>query len=312
MEAITAGPATFIYETTTVVESERPISVRGLSHFVRDSVPKIEHTLAESLPAAPFDVGAPFNAAVRDAIFPGGKRLRPILTLLGAELCGGEAENVLPAAAAVEFVHTSSLIFDDLPSMDNAENRRGRESLHRKFGDSMATLVAIGFLNEAYKLVSTLPSAEPSDVLAAIREMSECVGPAGMIGGQALDLSPLAGGLPTSDQLKNRKTSGLIRMALNLGAILSQADDERLTVLTEFAEIFGNAYQKSDDIIDFYEDNDRRVAQAEWPASGVHDARGELAECVNSGKATLAAAFPDTPARACLGELLEYTITRLA
>lgn len=308
MEAIPAGPATFIHETASCVESERPIAGRGLSQFVRDRLPEIEETLAGSLPAAPFDVGAPFNAAVRDAIFPGGKRLRPILTLLGAELCGGTTAKVLPAAAAVEFVHTSSLIFDDLPSMDNAENRRGRESLHRKFGDSLATLVAISFLNEAYKLVSTLPSAEPPEVLAAIGEMSECVGPAGMIGGQVLDLNPLSqGSLSAFDQLKNRKTSGLIRMALNLGAILSRADAERLAVLTEFAAIFGSAYQKSDDIIDFYEDKDR--CPSSFGLNG--DARGDLEECVSEGKKVLASAFPDSPARACLGELLDYTVTRL-
>jgi geranylgeranyl pyrophosphate synthase len=105
----------------------------------------------------------------------------------------------------------------------------------------------------------------------------------------------------------------LIRLALNLGAILSGADDAKLAALTEFAEIFGNAYQKSDDIIDVCEDKGRGPCTAAWPgaAAGV-EARRDLEECVSEGKEVLAAAFPHSPARSCLYELLEYTIVRLA
>src|SRR6201999_960594 len=117
------------------------------------------------------------------------KRLRPILTILGAELVGGKAESVLPASVAVEFVHTSSLIFDDLPCMDNANKRRGKTSLHEKFGEGLAILVALGFLNASYGLVFVNHHGLPERAMQAHAEIVECVGAAGMIGGQAVDLA---------------------------------------------------------------------------------------------------------------------------
>ena len=313
MEAMSAGPATFIYGSTELADTRRNALGRGLAGFVRSHLPEIEATISASLPVTPFDDAGHFNRAVREAIFPGGKRLRPILTLLGAELFGGLRSHVLPAAAAVEFIHTSSLIFDDLPSMDNAESRRGRQSLHRKYGDSVATLVAISFLNESYRLVSTIPAADGSKVLAAIGEMTECVGPAGMVGGQALDLGSAPVTRAGLDELKNRKTSGLIRLALNLGAILSGADAAEIAALSRFAEVFGNAYQKSDDLIDLFEDQDRRTAaaSASWDVPTAAQLRRDLEECVSEGKDVLAAAFSDSTARCSLVELLDYTIARL-
>ena len=124
-----------------------------LWQYVEKHRAEIEKSLREFLPLAPPQIETKFNEAVEYALFSGGKRLRPVLTLLGAELVGGNAEQVIPAAVAGEFIHTSSLIFDDLPAMDNASERRGKTSLHEKFGEGLAILVAIGFLNSAYGLV---------------------------------------------------------------------------------------------------------------------------------------------------------------
>ncbi|HMS40044.1 MAG TPA: polyprenyl synthetase family protein, partial [Pyrinomonadaceae bacterium] len=124
-----------------------------LWQYVEKHRSQIEKSLREFLPLAPSKIETQFNEAVEYALFSGGKRLRPVLTLLGAELFGAKAETVLPAAVAGEFIHTSSLIFDDLPCMDNASERRGKTSLHEKFGEGLAVLVAIGFLNASYGLV---------------------------------------------------------------------------------------------------------------------------------------------------------------
>jgi geranylgeranyl diphosphate synthase type II len=104
----------------------------GLWHYVEKYKPQIETELQNFLPLAPSQIETEFNKALEYALFPGGKRLRPVLTLLGAEVVGGNAKSVLPAAIAVEFIHSSSLIFDDLPCMDNSAERRGKISLHEK------------------------------------------------------------------------------------------------------------------------------------------------------------------------------------
>ena len=149
----------------------------------------IEKSLREHLPLAPAHIETRFNEAVEYALFSGGKRLRPVLTLLGAELFHGRAEQMLPAAVAVEFIHTSSLIFDDLPAMDNAQERRGKVSVHEKFGEGLAILVAIGFLNASYPLVFVNHTDLPERAMLAHAEIVECVGAAGMIGGQSVDLA---------------------------------------------------------------------------------------------------------------------------
>jgi geranylgeranyl diphosphate synthase type II len=145
---------------------------------------RIDKSLREFLPLAPPQIETKFNEAVEYALFSGGKRLRPVLTLLGAELVGGRAEQFIPAAVAGEFIHTSSLIFDDLPAMDNASERRGKTSLHEKFGEGLAILVAIGFLNSAYGLVFKKHKNQPELAIAAHSEIVECVGASGMLLGE--------------------------------------------------------------------------------------------------------------------------------
>jgi geranylgeranyl diphosphate synthase, type II len=238
--------------STQLAETTGPDLLWG---YVERARPEIERALASHLPRAPEPFGRRFNEALGYALFPGGKRLRPVLTLLGAEAVGGPAAAVMPAAVAVEFVHTCSLIFDDLPCMDDAEERRGRESLHRRYGESTAVLAALSLLNCSYPLVLRCEAA--ADHARAVRahaELVECIGTNGMVTGQTVDLSEGAGGGDELGTVRNLKTSALMRTALRLGAILSGAGERQLSALTRYAELLGEAYQITDDVQDIAED----------------------------------------------------------
>ena len=288
----------------------------GLWQFVEKHKLQIERSLENNLPVAPAEIETRFNEAVWYSVFPGGKRLRPVLTLLGAELFGGKAEDVMHAAAAVELIHTSSLIFDDLPCMDDSRERRGKLSLHEEHGEGLSTLVAIGFLNHSYRLV-TLDGHDPVRSVSAVLEIVDCLGPGGMVGGQSVDLM-----IATEAECKicarnkygvvlNLKTSSLIRLALRLGAILSGADASGLESLSNFAEALGQAYQISDDIIDLHQDaaifgeNDHETGSG--PASPSADT---LYVKVEEAKKILTDNFNPCEARDHLSQLVDYVAER--
>jgi len=312
MESIREGLVATLAEMPIVA----PAGSCELWNYANKYRPRIENAILDLLPYTPPEITGSFNDAIRDAVFPGGKRLRPVMTLLGAELFGGDPDDVLPAAVAVEFVHTSSLVFDDLPSMDNADTRRGKESLHKKYGDGLATLVAIGYLNASYRLVSLCPAPNQGCIVRAIEEIVDCIGPAGMVGGQALDLSScgLAPGQSAEfDVVRNLKTTGLMRLALNLGAIISGADETGLSRLTEFASLLGDAYQKSDDLLDMEEDDRHFLVTAE-----LHDGfrfkalYRDLHETLHRAKELLLTEFEPSRARTCLLQLVGYIGNRRA
>lgn len=288
----------------------------NLWEYVEGVRPEIERALHKYAPSAPEHVGGRFNDALRYALFPGGKRLRPVLTLLGAELVGGTRACALPAAAAVEFVHTSSLIFDDLPCMDDAQERRGRAALHRRYGESLAVLVALALLNASYGLV--FDGHGESDRAHAVRahgELVECIGTAGMVAGQAVDLA--VGGAPRDgfDAVRNLKTSALMRMALRLGAILSGADARGLSALSTFAELLGQAYQISDDVLDLREDAVPAAGGSARLATfanerGAGEARRRIATLTAQAKGALVAEFGGGPAARLLCEVADYIAAR--
>ena len=251
------------------------------------------------------------------ALFSGGKRLRPVLTLLGAELVGGNAEQVIPAAVAGEFIHTSSLIFDDLPAMDNASERRGKTSLHEKFGEGLAILVAIGFLNSAYGLVFVNHKNSPELAIAAHSEIVECVGAAGMLGGQSVDLALAQGANFDSisndnfESVRNLKTSALMRLSLRVGAILAGANHLELSHLSRFAELLGDAYQLSDDLIDLEEDGEI-FSEKHFALNENENAKLKLNSIVEKAKMILIENFPENNARNCLIQLADYLSVRKA
>ncbi len=277
--------------------------------------PEIERALTEYLPTAPPEVETRFNEAVRYALFSGGKRIRPVLTLLGGELFGAAPNSLMPAAVAGEFIHTSSLIFDDLPCMDNAPERRGQMSLHEKFGEGLAVLVAIAFLNSSYNLVFVNHANLPERAMLAHAELVECVGAAGMIGGQSVDLAIAEGrGASVPESVRNLKTSALMRLSLRVGAILAGASPLDLAALSRFAQLLGDAYQLSDDLIDLEEDGVifSGATQPLSVAEGKEAAARELGRKIEEASRILLENFPPSNARSCLVQLASYLGDRKA
>jgi geranylgeranyl pyrophosphate synthase len=293
---------------------EQPGDFPDLWNYFFQHRPAIDKSIEHELPTAIPGIETQFDEAVHRAIFPGGKRIRPMITLLGAELFGGSVEKALSAAVAVEFVHTSSLIFDDLPGMDDASHRRGEMSLHKRYSEGLATLVAISYLNTSYRLVAASEHLDRDQVVAAITEIVDCVGPAGMVAGQSLDLHIRgANHVPTAEKqrLQNLKTSALIRLSLILGAIFAGADAESIQSLKRFALILGDAYQKSDDLLDLNEDE-------KYVKNGfgfVKEARAkflkdDLARDVHAAKHLLQNFLPESHARNCLEQLTDFVACR--
>jgi geranylgeranyl diphosphate synthase type II len=271
----------------------QPTAVK-LAQFAARHRRSVETALDKHLPQSPESFDTDLNAALRYSVFPGGKRLRPMLTLLGAELFGAFPEDALPAAAAVEFIHTSSVIFDDLPSMDDSPDRRGKLALHVEFNEAIAVLSAVAFLNSSYKLV-TLDVA-PANAVRMLHDTVDAVGTVGMVGGQAIDLTH------ATHPALNLKTSSLVRLALRLGAIPAGATDDELDSLTEFADLLGDAYQMSDDLIDISED---ALRNGHAPPS-----RYELYDTASRATRVLTSNFPPCDARDCLAGLVEMIVSR--
>lgn len=192
--------------------------------------------------------GAPASLldAIRYSLFAGGKRLRPALALGAAEIVSGGDEVALPAACAVEMIHTYSLIHDDLPSMDNDDLRRGKPTSHRVHGEALAILAGDALLTMAFGVLAE--AGNP----AVVREVADAAGVSGMVGGQVADLQSEGKELQL-EALKGvhrRKTGALIRVSVRSGALLAGATPEQLDALTAYAEHIGLAFQIADDILD--------------------------------------------------------------
>ncbi len=226
---------------------------KTLQYFVTQYRPKIEEALFEHLPLSRQGRACRYNEALHYAIFPGGKRWRPLLTLLGGILVGASPQTILPAACAIEYLHSSSMIMDDLPAMDDADLRRGKPSLHLAYDESTAMLVSLGLLNHSYSLLALTCQKSGHTEMAGplITQASEWIGADGMIGGQMVDLE-LRGGCWGSEALisRNLKTTGLMRLMMTAGAIAMSAYEEEIQALARFGEAVGMAYQICDDLLD--------------------------------------------------------------
>jgi len=193
--------------------------------------------------------------AMRYSLFAGGKRLRPILCMAGAEAVGGSERAVLPVACALELIHTYSLIHDDLPVMDDDDLRRGKPTNHKVFGEPIALLAGDGLLTEAFSLMTSPDLSariSPSILLRAIRLIARAAGHEGMVGGQTVDIQ--WEGKKTDYAIVNfmhtHKTGALISAAVASGAVLGGANESRLKSITSYGENIGLAFQISDDILD--------------------------------------------------------------
>jgi geranylgeranyl diphosphate synthase, type II len=251
-----------------------PEAPGSLADFLEQARTRIDRALEEHLPKPP-RCPAIVSEAMRYSLFAGGKRLRPTLTLAAAdavarrsarEIAAGasrpDADLALPAACAVELIHTYSLIHDDLPAMDNDTLRRGRPTLHVVYGDGIAVLAGDGLQAEAFALLAREPATDDPALVArklrVVRIVADAAGPAGMVGGQAIDLQAV-GAAPGSsaaldaDRLRAmhaRKTGAMIRASAAAGAIMAGADDGLVAAVDRYASEIGLAFQIVDDILD--------------------------------------------------------------
>jgi geranylgeranyl diphosphate synthase type II len=223
-----------------------------LEAYLEERSSLVDRHLDEVMPPAS-ESPTSLHAAMRHLLFPGGKRLRPALAFAGCEAAGSPAEMALPAAAAVELVHTYSLIHDDLPCMDDDDERRGRPTVHVAFGEAVAVLAGDALLALAFGVLASPSGAvEPERRLAALRELSSAAGSRQLVGGQTDDLALRAGedAAAAIESIHRRKTAALIAASVLAGARLGGADAPLLERLRRFAEGVGVAFQIADDLLD--------------------------------------------------------------
>jgi len=209
----------------------------------------IEKTLLKVLPPETRYPQA-LHEAIHYAVFTGGKRFRPVLTLAASEACGGDWRNALLAAAAIECIHTYSLVHDDLPALDNDDMRRGKPTCHKQFGEAVAILAGDSLLTFAFEILSRVEPAEKASRLIA--ELSTASGTYGMIGGQVADLTVNAANLdlPTVDYISVHKTGKLIKASAVMGALAADASEENVERMHKYGECVGLAFQSVDDLLD--------------------------------------------------------------
>ena len=199
------------------------------------------------------------HRAIRYSVLDGGKRIRPILTIMTAEMLGKPGERVLPTAAGIELIHTFSLVHDDLPCMDNDDFRRGKLTSHKVFGEAMAVLTGDALL--VMGLDSICRNAEVAEirkesVILVLQDILAMLGTEKMLGGQVDDISwhQDSGDLDSLRNLYLKKTSALICASLKAGAILSRADRKQIEALNRYGEKIGLAFQITDDLFDLQQD----------------------------------------------------------
>ena len=189
--------------------------------------------------------------SMKYSLSAGGKRLRPVLLMAACEFCGGKAEEALPYACAMEYLHTYSLIHDDTPCMDEDDLRRGRPTNHRVYGEATAVLAGDGLLTAAFSYLAKAPYS--ADIrIRAVEILSECAGELGMVGGQVLDMSSEQR-LCTEQEvldIQSRKTGALIRAACMLGVLAGGGNEAQLAAAGNFADHLGLAFQIRDDMLD--------------------------------------------------------------
>lgn len=224
----------------------------NIAEYFKQKAHQVDQWLDRLIPSeseVPFII----HQAMRYSVFAGGKRLRPILTIATGELFGADERALLPAASALEMIHTYSLIHDDLPAMDNDELRRGMPTCHIKFGEAIAILAGDALLTQAFL---TLADYDAQDSITKTRVISEVAHASAtreaMIGGQVLDMQfenqPVTG--PQLEEIHRSKTGALIRCAVRIGAIIGGASEGELNAITEYGEKAGLAFQVADDLLD--------------------------------------------------------------
>lgn len=199
--------------------------------------------------------------AMNYSLSAGGKRLRPILTLEACKIVGGNENDAIPFAVAIEMIHTYSLIHDDLPALDNDDLRRGRKTNHIVYGEDMAILAGDALLNYAFEIMlsNSLGKENPEKYLKAINEIAKSAGIYGMIGGQVVDVQSENQQIPKEklDHIHNNKTAAIMIGCMRAGAIIGNANEEELDKITKYANNIGLSFQIVDDILDIVGDESK-------------------------------------------------------
>lgn len=293
-----------------------------LKHYLKERCAMIDQALETCLPPEdelPFSL----HRAMRYSVFAGGKRIRPILMLAACEAVGGTLDQAMPAACAMEMIHTYSLIHDDLPAMDDDDFRRGNPTNHKVFGEAVAILAGDALLTEAFILLSSLssvPVSSPSARLAVIHEIASCAGSRGMVGGQVVDMESEGKGdvdLPTVQYIHTHKTGALIKASVKAGALLGGADDLSLSAMVRYGEATGLAFQIADDILDIEgtteeigkdAGSDQERGKATYPAVvGLAESKRRASELVEMSLEALA---PFGVSADPLREIARYIVAR--
>jgi len=266
----------------------------NIEQFIGDLAGRVDRAIEDHLDGR-HAIPPRLLEAMRYAIFSGGKRLRPIIMIASASAAGRWEDRLMPAACAVEMIHTYSLIHDDLPAMDDASLRRGKPTVHCAFGEAMAVLAGDALLTEAFFLLGQL--GRSGEVLAGraievIADIAGACGPSGMVGGQVLDVEELK--QPTTIALVRKihtlKTAAFFKSSARAGALLSGADPGEVEALGRYGEALGRAFQVVDDLLDVEGVEaeigkdvgvDGRHDKATFPAlAGVEAARAEAGALV--------------------------------
>ena len=226
----------------------------NLDEYISDRLMRIDAELDRYLPAAD-RLPASLHQAMRYSVFAGGKRIRPLLMIAACEAVGGIMTSVLPAACALEMIHTYSLIHDDLPAMDDDDYRRGRLTNHKVFGEATAILAGDALLTQAFILLAAEMPGEgvsAAERLRVLQIIANAAGSLGMVGGQVVDMESETKSveLPVVEYIHTHKTGALILASLQAGAILGGADSRAFAALTRYGECAGLAFQIADDILD--------------------------------------------------------------
>jgi geranylgeranyl pyrophosphate synthase len=281
------------------------VDVRG---YMRDRTPLVDAALDKLLPGAE-EPPIALHSAMRHLIFPGGKRFRPMLAMAGAEAVGGSTQDALPIAAAVELIHTYSLIHDDLPCMDDDALRRGRPTVHIAFGEAIAVLAGDALQSLAFEVLARA-AEEDNDLSArcssALGDLAAAAGSRQLVGGQADDLVyDASGGSPAGiESVHARKTAALIATSIVGGARLAGASSGQLAQLEAFGLEVGIAFQIADDLLDEEEEDQCSLARS----LGTEGAKTRAMELLDTALARIedlgAAAEP-------LRELARFAVQRM-
>ncbi len=255
------------------------VDVQDLSAYIAERARLVDRALEAYFPQDTPYLGG-LGEMMRYALFPGGKRFRPILVIAAAECLGADAERVMPAACAVECIHAFSLVHDDLPCMDNDVERRGKPTVHVAYGEAEALLAGDALSIYAFKMMAHNARTHGVDAGAAlqvIEELADASGYPGMVGGQVVDIRLMRETKVTPDALlevHRHKTGALSRGAVRAGAVLAGATPDQLASLTHYGECVGLVFQITDDLIDA----ETKVESVSFPAVFGKDRSKQMAQ----------------------------------